>query len=680
MSNNMSSPLSDNKQSSPPPNNSDLESLNSSDNEDNNTNDKAHSFRERRLTYTRHHVLSDNAAAAVASLLADGTDNDFSDNDAVEDEMKQSAAQLKDVEQEEEEGGAAPHESKCNEKRKLTNNNNLDVEEQPKKKKPRISIKLSTNSSTTTTSNTKQLNHLPSRILHAGEIVRRLSEEEDSSKDGDTRTGLYSHPSHPNHPHTSNGSHKKKWHRRFTYSTKTPDSQLPFPRYQVGTFSCAGLEPLYDSDYGSSSSDEEESWDGNERDKREENGGWDKEKKSDEKESEEDEDCGSSGDGGIYANNSSPSNAGRGKVLNLPTSNPNKSPISPIKKRKNTTSKINQDRGGITYPYANSNNMALFSVYDGHGEKGELVSQFALGEVGRLLEERLVSSLDSKGRGKGRLKGIAEDNEEESDQDNNNNQQQQQLKQQQEEYIRTSIKQVFNQVDNDLLKEEDIEPMYSGTTACIVLLKESKLYIGNCGDSRAVLAKKKKKKRCHTKEEGKDVGDESDRELITVDLSTDQNPDSPGEKERILSLGGFVSPPPEPGLSSRVWLDSSHTQIGLAMARSIGDHAVKGVGVISEPEVTTHTIDEDVDEFVIIATDGVWEFLSSEDAVDIVQRHLHHANGDCESKKKGGGYGASVACEALIKAASDKWHEHEGNYRDDITAIVVRLKDLLGKD
>jgi len=664
MSNNMSSPPSNNNKQSSPPNNSDLDSLNSSDNDDTN-NTKAHSFRERRLTYTRHHVLSDNAAAAVASLLADGND-DFSDDDDVANEDAKQPAQLKDVEQEES-GAAAPEE-----KRKLTNNNNLDVDEQPKKKKPRISIKLSANNSTTTnstsntnTNNKKQLNHLPSRILHAGEIVRRLSEEEDSK---DTRTGLYSHLSHPNNHHNHHNStteQKNKWRRRFSYSTKTPDSQLPFPRYQVGTFSCAGLEPLYDSDYGSSSSDDEESWDGK---KREENGGWDKE------EDNGDEDCGSSGDGGIYANNSSPSNnAGRGKVL--PTSNPNnnKSPISPIKKQKHTTSKINQDRGGITYPYANSTNMALFSVYDGHGERGELVSQFALGEVGRLLEERLVS-LDSKGKGgKGRLKGIAEDNEEESDQDNTTKLQQQQ---EEEEYIITSIKQVFNQIDNDLLNEEDIEPMYSGTTACIVLLKESKLYTGNCGDSRAILAKKKKK-RCHTKEEGKDVGEETaDTELITVDLSTDQNPDTPGEKERIESLGGFVSPPPEPGLSSRVWLDSSHTQIGLAMARSIGDHAVKGVGVISEPEVTMHTIDEDVDEFVIIATDGVWEFLSSEDAVDIVQKHLYIAD-DGEGEKKEGGYGASVACEALIKAASDKWHEHEGNYRDDITAIVVRLKDLL---
>lgn len=46
-------------------------------------------------------------------------------------------------------------------------------------------------------------------------------------------------------------------------------------------------------------------------------------------------------------------------------------------------------------------------------------------------------------------------------------------------------------------------------------------------------------------------------------LSNDHNPDRPGELERIESSGGFVSPPPEEGLSARVWLDQEMTRIGL---------------------------------------------------------------------------------------------------------------------
>ena len=59
---------------------------------------------------------------------------------------------------------------------------------------------------------------------------------------------------------------------------------------------------------------------------------------------------------------------------------------------------------------------------------------------------------------------------------------------------------------------------------------------------------------------------------------------------------------------------------------------------------------------------GVWEFLESKDAVSIVGENLHR--------------GSTKACQALIEAAADKWHEEEGEYRDDITAIVVQLQHL----
>jgi len=98
------------------------------------------------------------------------------------------------------------------------------------------------------------------------------------------------------------------------------------------------------------------------------------------------------------------------------------------------------------------------------------------------------------------------------------------------------------------------------------------------------------------------------------------------------------------------------------MARSIGDHAVKSVGVIAEPVVSFHDVLE-TDEFLILATDGVWEFVSSTEAVEIVSKHLHK--------------GATKACQILIETAAEKWHVEEGDYRDDITALVIRLQHLL---
>lgn len=117
-------------------------------------------------------------------------------------------------------------------------------------------------------------------------------------------------------------------------------------------------------------------------------------------------------------------------------------------------------------------------------------------------------------------------------------------------------------------------------------------------------------------------------------------------------------------LYKSVWLDKECSQIGLAMARSIGDHAVKPVGVIAEPVVSFHTLQE-TDEFLILATDGVWEFVSSREAVAIVAQHLHK--------------GATKACQVLIETAAAKWHDEEGDYRDDITALVIRLPALFDR-
>jgi len=188
--------------------------------------------------------------------------------------------------------------------------------------------------------------------------------------------------------------------------------------------------------------------------------------------------------------------------------------------------------------------------------------------------------------------------------------------------------------------------MYSGTTAVLVLMIENKLFVANCGDSRAVMA---------TQASGG---------LTAKNLSNDHNPNLPTEQRRIEKAGGFVSPPPEPGLSARVWLDPEMTQIGLAMSRSIGDHAVKHIGVIPEPEVQIFDIAPE-DQFFILASDGVWEFIDSQEAVNIVQQHL--------------GQGATLACQRLIETAAHRWKLNEGDYRDDITAIVTRVPCLATK-
>ena len=76
-------------------------------------------------------------------------------------------------------------------------------------------------------------------------------------------------------------------------------------------------------------------------------------------------------------------------------------------------------------------------------------------------------------------------------------------------------------------------------------------------------------------------------------------------------------------------------------------------------------MDAATDQFIIVASDGVWEFLTAEDAVTIVQG------------AKAQGKDANSACQSLILKAALAWREHEGDYRDDITAVVAYLPQLM---
>jgi len=100
------------------------------------------------------------------------------------------------------------------------------------------------------------------------------------------------------------------------------------------------------------------------------------------------------------------------------------------------------------------------------------------------------------------------------------------------------------------------------------------------------------------------------------------------------------------------------------MSRSLGDFDGTDAGVIATPTVTHRAIAED-DAFVVMASDGIWEMLTSEFVVSAVGGFLAQ------------GQAATAAARFLIAKAAVEWKLEEGTYRDDITAVVVYLKDLL---
>ncbi|CAM0874924.1 unnamed protein product [Alopecurus aequalis] len=162
-----------------------------------------------------------------------------------------------------------------------------------------------------------------------------------------------------------------------------------------------------------------------------------------------------------------------------------------------------------------------------------------------------------------------------------------------------------------------------GSCAATALVKDGDLYVANLGDCRAVLS----------------------RDGVATALTSDQTAARGDERARIESSGGYVSCG-----SNGVW----RVQDCLAVSRAFGDASLKR-WVISEPEITRHTLTAGC-EFLVLASDGLWNKVSNQEAVDAVSRST-------AGRGNSGG-----CCKELVDMARSR------GSRDDITVMVVDLK------
>ncbi|KAK8961231.1 putative protein phosphatase 2C 34 [Platanthera guangdongensis] len=126
------------------------------------------------------------------------------------------------------------------------------------------------------------------------------------------------------------------------------------------------------------------------------------------------------------------------------------------------------------------------------------------------------------------------------------------------------------------------------------------------------------------------------------------------EAERITECNGRVfCLGDEPGVH-RVWLPNVEKP-GLAMSRAFGDYCLKDYGLISVPEVTQRLI-TGADQFMVLATDGVWDVVSNQEAVNIVSSTKDRR----ESARK------------LVKCAVHAWKRKRRDIAlDDCSAICL---------
>lgn len=197
----------------------------------------------------------------------------------------------------------------------------------------------------------------------------------------------------------------------------------------------------------------------------------------------------------------------------------------------------------------------------------------------------------------------------------------------------------MNEEDEAFMNNITDEPgKDSGCTAVVALLHEKDLYVANAGDSRCVVCRSGK----------------------ALEMSFDHKPEDQIEFDRIQKAGGRVT------LDGRV-------NGGLNLSRAIGDHGYKTNKklppeeqmISALPDIKKITIGPE-DEFMVLACDGIWNFMTSDDVVEFVQERI------ADPTKK-----LSEICEEMFDYCLAPHTKGDGTGCDNMTAIIVQFKSNL---
>ncbi|KAI8379555.1 phosphatase 2C-like domain-containing protein [Radiomyces spectabilis] len=252
--------------------------------------------------------------------------------------------------------------------------------------------------------------------------------------------------------------------------------------------------------------------------------------------------------------------------------------------------RITMEDAHTTIPEYTDTGASFFAVFDGHG--GSNVAKYS----GEHLQDRVLDSDDFR-QGK----------------------------------IREALKAGYLGIDEDLRKDPQYEHETSGCTAVVALLtKDNILYVGNAGDSRAVISANGK----------------------AIALSQDHKPTNAKETARIEKAGGHV--------------EAGRVNGNLALSRALGDFEFKQndslpaeeQAVTANPDVTDHKLTKN-DEFIIVACDGIWDCLTNQEAVNFVRKGL--------SNKKT----LATICEEMMDECLADESDLGGVGCDNMTVIIV---------
>ncbi|XP_076893837.1 putative protein phosphatase 2C 46 [Bidens hawaiensis] len=222
-----------------------------------------------------------------------------------------------------------------------------------------------------------------------------------------------------------------------------------------------------------------------------------------------------------------------------------------------------------------------------------------------------------------------------------------------------------------------VKPQLAAVGSCCLVgvICNGTLYIANTGDSRAVLGR----------------GVKATGEVIAIQLSTEHNASIESIRQELHTL--HPDDPQIVVLKHNVWRVKGLIQI----SRSIGDVYLKKAEfnreplyanfrlrdpirrpiLRSDPSVSMHEIQPE-DRFVIFASDGLWEHLSNQEAVDIVKNHPN--NGSARRLVKAALQEAAKKREMRYSDLKKIERGVRRHFHDDITVVVVFMdSNLVGK-
>ncbi|KAG5008486.1 hypothetical protein GLYMA_09G280700v4 [Glycine max] len=290
---------------------------------------------------------------------------------------------------------------------------------------------------------------------------------------------------------------------------------------------------------------------------------------------------------------------------------------------------VNQDAMTVWEDYTGEKDVIFCGVFDGHGPLGHKVSQFIrdnlpskLSAAIEISQQKTIKYYDANDAETGSFDDAYDDN--------NHNMSLASWE--------GCLLKSFDEMDEYLAQEINTDSYCSGCTAVTLIKQGDQLIVGNLGDSRAVLCTR-------------------DRDqLIPVQLTVDLKPDIPSETSRIVNCEGRVFAAEEEPDVYRIWMPDDDCP-GLAMSRAFGDFCLKDYGLISVPDVFYRKITPQ-DEFVVLATDGVWDVLTNSEVINIVASAPRR----------------SIAAKLLVKRAVRAWrYKYPGSKVDDCAVICLFL-------